>query len=207
MQPRDHHDCISMSAYNGITSSTANQCKQARYSLDKYNALFDLGGEKPQNIELQRLQFQTPTKKYPITGIDFIYSGSMGAVRRNVFFMGQQPKRDEAAAPRLQVQPVARLKITFPAGTRTGARTHTHTETAGHTDHRHTEHSYKQTAPASSSCSPLAGQNGGLLVRISVCVYRHTHTYRKWIPPADGLRHTVCPAAGPWSPGFPVASI
>ena len=70
--------------------------------------------------------------------------------------------------------------------------THTYLYMAGHTVH--------PQEPVASSSSRLAEQDGGLLV--GTCVY----IYRGWIPPAVGLRHTVCPVAAPESPVSPVAS-
>ena len=63
--------------------------------------------------------------------------------------------------------------------------THTYLYMAGHTVH--------PQEPVASSSSRLAEQDGGLLV--GTCVY----IYRGWIPPAVGLRHTVCPVAAPES--------
>lgn len=77
MQPRDHHDCISVVSYNGITSSIANQffCQKTTH-LTSVNRLdtflknimvYYLNWEekKPKilGIELQQVQFQMPTKK------------------------------------------------------------------------------------------------------------------------------------------------
>ena len=51
----------------------------------------------------------------------------------------------------------------------------------------------------------LDEQDGSPLVRTYIYIYTHTHTHisTRWIPPAAGLRHSVCPVAGPLDSSLP----